>query len=134
MCTGVRRPSRSRRKEGALSATASTNLALLPVNRLEATVDGDEAADVSWSHSAAGGVDGFRLWGRQTMADGTVTKEVLLKELPNGATGYEDEGWTGSGTREYRIAAVDRSGEAFSAAMAKARTRKAIRDLEENGG
>ena len=35
--------------EGALSARVTTNLALLPVNKLEARVEDDEQAEVRWA-------------------------------------------------------------------------------------
>ncbi|MGD9612418.1 MAG: Ig-like domain-containing protein, partial [Kiritimatiellia bacterium] len=90
--------------ESGPSACAYTNLALLPVSSLKVRVAGTAWPVVSWTHPARGEIDGFNLY----LDSGA--ESLLLGNLGPTAATYEDSGFTGQGTRQYRIAATDASG------------------------
>ncbi len=92
--------------ESGPSACAFTNLALLPVNSLKVQVVRTNWPVVSWTHPARGEIDGFNLY----LESGASL--MRLGSFGASAATYEDRGFSGTGVRQYRIAAKDTSGAA----------------------
>ncbi|MBU0677139.1 MAG: Ig-like domain-containing protein [Verrucomicrobia bacterium] len=87
--------------ESTPSASAYTNVALLPVNSLRVQRIGNGFPVLTWSHPNTGGIDGYRIY------LGEAGEENLLQGgLSASASTYIDSGFT-RGAWRYTIAAVD---------------------------